>query len=178
MFVVCLLSMFARFSWNCHYYARTTFYPAQDLKWVVSSFSEHRRMQRCKDDEGNLWCSPLRLFSCLPPNPPSGATHSHTTCISLCTLYCLCCSCEPFYAQFHLGPNTLHFTVLHFSACFASQTHSILLLSALHLFVYTNFVYKELVQLCKHLKLRIQQRTLVNPVHPSFNGERNSAKCT
>ena len=53
------------------------------------------------------------------------------------SLYCLCCSCEPFYAQFHLGPNTLHFTVLHFSACFTSQMHCILLLSALHLVVYT-----------------------------------------
>ena len=59
--------------------------PAQDFKWVVSSFSEHRRMQRCKDDEGNLWCSPLFL----PPAQPSIWGHTLT--------------------------HNLHFTVLHFT---------------------------------------------------------------
>ena len=136
--------------------------PAQDFKWVVSSFSEHRRMQRCKDDEGNLWCSPLRLFSCLPPNPPSGATHWHTTCISLfcislCTVYTCTVRFTVLFVLFMWTilcsiPSGAKHTAFH---CFAF----------LCMFCFTNAfyfasqcfaslgVYKKLVQLCQHLKL-------------------------
>ena len=155
MFVVCLSSMFAMFSWNCHY-ARTTFLPKIWNGW----FHLFPSAEGCKDAKMMKETSGALLSASFLASRPTLHLGPHTdtqpafhcfafhfvqcTLVQCASLYCLCCSCEPFYAQFHLGPNTLHFTVLHFSACFASQTHSILLLSALHLFVYTNFVLQRI----------------------------------
>ena len=122
--------------------------PAQDFKWVVSSFSEHRRMQRCKDDEGNLWCSPLFL----PPAQPSIWGHTLTHNLHFIVLH------------FTLYSDAVHCTVcaVHVNYSIWGQTHCFAFLCML---CFTNAfyfasqcfaslrVYKELVQLCKHLKL-------------------------